>query len=99
MQADECQNLADVRYQIDLINNSILVLLAKRQKYVERAAQLKKDISEAPAPARRAQIIEKITQEAAQLGLDTNVATAVFNSMIDAFIALEQKNILKHANT
>lgn len=91
MQADVCENLEQVRQQIDIINSALLALLAKRQQYVERAAQLKTDISQVPAPNRRAQIIEKITKEALQLGLDPDVATKTFNTMIDAFITFEQK--------
>ncbi len=96
MTADQCSNMNDVRQEIDKINSELLKLLATRQTYVERAAELKTNIADIPAPHRRAEIIESIQIQAKDFGLDTHVATTIFNSMIDAFIDLE---IQKHIET
>ncbi|UOO88137.1 chorismate mutase [Vitreoscilla massiliensis] len=91
MQAQECQTLAQVRDEIDQLNSGILQLLAQRQHYVARAAELKTDVSAVLAPERRAAILQQVAQEAAALGMSSEVAVAVFTAMIDAFIAWETK--------
>ena len=74
MQAHECQTLAQARTEIDRLNSEILVLLAQRQHYVERVAALKTDISEVPAPERRAAVLCQVAQEASDLGMSSEVA-------------------------
>ena len=91
MQAHECQTLAQARTEIDRLNSEILVLLAQRQHYVEQVAALKTDISEVPAPERRAAVLRQVAQEASDLGMSSEVAVAVFDAMIEAFIDLETK--------
>ena len=91
MQAHECTTLAQARTEIDRLNSAILQLLAQRQQYVARVAALKTDVSEVPAPERRAAILQQVAQEATDLGMSPDVALAVFNAMIDAFIAWETK--------
>ena len=91
MQAHECTTLAQARTEIDRLNSAILQLLAQRQQYVARVAALKTDVSEVPAPERRAAILQQVAQEATDLGMSPDVALAVFNTMIDAFIAWETK--------
>lgn len=88
--AADCTDMAQVRTEIDALNSQILQLLAQRQQYVERAATLKTDTNEIAAPNRQAQIMANIRSEAEQLGMSTEVAEAVFASMIAAFIKHEQ---------
>ena len=47
-----CENLEEVREQIDLLDQQIVKLLATRSQFVQQAAQFKKTVAEAQAPQR-----------------------------------------------
>ncbi len=82
-------SLAEVRAQIDELDDQILALLARRQQQVKQAARYKRDEAAVRAPDRRAQMMERLRDRATQEGLAPGVVTAVYTAMIDAFIQLE----------
>ena len=85
--------LSDIRIDIDNIDRQLLRLLAQRQILVEKAGRLKPkgDNSAVWANDRVAQVIANRRKEALELGLSPDVAECVWRSMIQAFIALEEK--------
>lgn len=91
MESDNQQKLADVRRAIDAIDQKIIDLLAQRQIQVEAAGRLKpKNNTQAvAAPDRVRQVIENRRQQAEAMGLSPDVAEAVWQAMINAFIKLE----------
>jgi isochorismate pyruvate lyase len=84
-----CQNLDEVRLNIDRIDRSLLELLAERGTYVRQAAAFKKTAAEVPAPQRVEQVIRRITALAPEFGADPRVAEATWRAMIAAFIEAE----------
>ena len=87
--SQNCQNLDEVRQNIDRIDRSLLELIAERGSYVRQAAAFKKTAAEVPAPQRVEQVIGRITALAAELGADPRVAEATWRAMIAAFIEAE----------
>lgn len=85
-----CQSLSDVRTQIDRIDSKLLTLLLERSAYVQQAAAFKKNPAEVAAPERVAQILAAIENRAQALGLVPGLARAVWQTMIERFIAFEQ---------
>lgn len=85
--------LNDIRSDIDNIDSQLIRLLAQRQILVEKAGRLKPkgDKSAVRANDRVAQVIANRRKEALELGLSPDVAESVWRSMIQAFIALEEK--------
>ena len=85
--------LSNVRSVIDDIDRELIRLLAQRQILVEKAGRLKPkgDKSAVRANDRVAQVIANRRKEALELGLSPDVAESVWRSMIQAFIALEEK--------
>ena len=85
--------LNDIRSDIDNIDSQLIRLLAQRQILVEKAGRLKPkgDNSAVRATDRVAQVIANRRKEALELGLSPDVAESVWRSMIQAFIALEEK--------
>lgn len=83
--------LAEIRAHIDAIDGEILALLAQRQEYVAQAGKLKPkhDAAAIAAPERVAQILAARRQQAKAIGLSPDVAEAVWQAMISAFIAYE----------
>lgn len=85
------KTLTEVRQAIDLIDSQLIDLLSERQKLVEQAGKLKplNDAQAVAAPERVAQVIAARRQQASAAGLSLDVAEAIWQAMISAFIRLE----------
>lgn len=84
-------SLADVRREIDQLDDQLITLLALRQQQVARAAIYKHDEEGVRAPDRRRQMLERLRTRAVDEGLDPDVVVQIWNAMIDAFIELEMR--------
>nr|WP_225589295.1 MULTISPECIES: chorismate mutase [unclassified Achromobacter] len=89
-----CANLAEVRANIDRLDDEIVRLIAERAMYVKDAARFKRDAFQVSAPARQAQVFEKARLLAERhnqgfANLD-QVVDATYRAMVAAFIANEQ---------
>ena len=93
MQVIIMTSIQNLRNQIDQLDHQLLVLLAQRQQIVEKIGQLKPINSQAAvtAPDRVKQVLLNKQQEAEKLGLSPDVALAIWQTMIEAFTALELK--------
>jgi len=60
MQAEECQSMAEVRQEIDRIDRLMIGLLAERQTYVARAAEIKPSRDVVRDPARVEDVVAKV---------------------------------------
>ena len=89
-----CANLADVRANIDRLDDEIVRLIAERAMYVKDAARFKRDAFQVSAPARQAQVFEKARALAQchNQGFSNleQVVDATYRAMVAAFIANEQ---------
>ncbi|MFC2561866.1 MAG: chorismate mutase [Kingella oralis] len=85
------ETLNEVRQAIDSLDAELITLLAKRQTLVEQAGRLKPrgDRQAVAAPERVAQVIAARRGQATAAGLSPEVAEAVWQAMIAAFIRLE----------
>ncbi|QHG64903.1 chorismate mutase [Pseudomonas putida] len=84
-----CTSLDEVRQRIDVIDRSLVSLLAQRGKLVTQAARFKKTTDDVRAPARVEQVIEKVRVMAGEAGASPAVVEQVYRAMISAFIAEE----------
>ncbi|KLT72178.1 chorismate mutase [Neisseria arctica] len=93
MSAEQMNTLEEIRAQIDVIDAKLITLLAERQKYVKRAGEIKpkNNPMAVAAPDRVAQVIAKRREQAEVVGLAPDVAEAVWQAMITAFIAFEHQ--------
>lgn len=82
-------SLAEVRAQIDAVDDALVELLARREALVRSAAAFKKDEAAVRAPDRVAQVVGRVREKAVAAGLSPEVAEAVWRAMIGAFIELE----------
>ena len=87
-------NLAEIRANIDRLDDAIVALLAERAMYVKDAARFKRDAHQVAAPARQAQVFERVRQLAQKhdRGFQhlADVVEATYRAMVPAFIAAEQ---------
>jgi isochorismate pyruvate lyase len=84
-------SLADVRGEIDRLDDQIIKLLAFRERQVVRAATYKHDEEGVRAPGRRSQMMKRLRTRAVEEGVDPDVVVKIWNAMIDAFIELEMR--------
>ena len=89
-----CATLADVRANIDRLDDEIVRLMAERAMYVKDAARFKRDAFQVSAPARQAEVFDKVRRlaERHNQGFESldQVVDAAYRAMVAAFIANEQ---------
>ncbi len=87
--ATDCQDMADIRREIDRLDRALVVLLAERQTYIERAGHIKGSRDRVRDEARIEDVVAKVLAEAEKQGLSADVAETVWRAMVDRFIAHE----------
>lgn len=87
-------DLAQVRANIDRLDDAIVALLAERAMYVKDAARFKRDAYQVSAPARQAEVFAKVRALAQRhnRGFDhlPEVIEAAYRALVAGFIANEQ---------
>src|SRR6476660_2095981 len=96
--AADCENMEQVRAEIDRLDDAILDLVAERFTYVDRAWQLKANPAEAVVPWRIQQVIDKVEARAKLKGLPPELAVALWRQMIGWFIQYEEEKLAKRSN-
>ncbi len=86
-----CADMRMVRAEIDRIDQEMVRLLAERQGYIERAAELKENRDDVRDEARIADVLTKVNAQARRAGLDQNIVEPVFRVLVECSIALEFK--------
>ena len=90
----QCKDLADVRVEIDRIDNALVERIAERLGYVERAWQLKlQSGQEANVPWRNQQVIDKVRARASEKGVPPDLCEALWRQMIGWFIQYEEEKL------
>jgi isochorismate pyruvate lyase len=91
---DACKDLAEVRVEIDRIDNALVDRIAERLGYVERAWQLKLQLrQEANVPWRNQQVIDKVRARASERGVPPDLCEALWRQMIGWFIQHEEEKL------
>jgi chorismate mutase len=91
-----CQNLGEVRGNIDRIDRQILALIAERGGFVHEAARFKANPEAVEDKTRVEQIIAKIRGLAEQNHLSPEIAEATYRAMIGAFTKEERAIVEKN---
>jgi isochorismate pyruvate lyase len=90
--------LADVRGEIDRIDDAIVRLVAERAMYVKDAARFKRDAFQVSAPARQAQVFARVRELATGHNPAFNggfeglpdVVESAYRALVAGFIECEQ---------
>jgi isochorismate pyruvate lyase len=88
-QAAQCVSLDELRTEIDRLDRRLVKLLSERQRYIERAAEIKSHRDSVRDEARIAGVMSKVLAEARTAGLDAEIAGPVFRTLVECSIALE----------
>ncbi|MDB5869442.1 MAG: Chorismate mutase [Polaromonas sp.] len=84
-----CDTLADVRRNIDALDQRIVALMAERSGYMTQAARIKQSAAQVHDQARIDFIMDRVTAMARAQGAPEAVVEAAYRAMIDASIAFE----------
>lgn len=85
----KCENLEEVRENIDRIDREIVKLIAERSTYVVQAANFKKNSDEVKAPQRVEKVINKVRNLACENNVNPDIVEKIYREMINCFINFE----------
>ena len=91
----ECNTITEIRNEIDVIDNQIIELLAKRFLYVKEIVRFKSNEEDVVARKRYEEVIQKRRQWAAEQGLNPDIIETTYKTLIAYFID-EQMKLLKN---
>jgi isochorismate pyruvate lyase len=79
----------ELRAAIDSLDARLVALLAVRQAYIERAAQLKTGRDQVRDPERIEEVVARVIAEGRKAGLSAAIAEPVWRTLIEASIRHE----------
>jgi len=86
---DACTSMNELRQAIDTLDSRLVALLAVRQAYIERAAQLKTGRDQVRDAERIEEVVAKVIAEGKRSGLSAEIAEPVWRTLIEASIKHE----------
>lgn len=90
----DCRDMAEVRAEIDRVDNMLVDIIAERFGYVERAWQIKlAENTAANVPWRNQQVIDKVRARASERGVPPDLCEALWRQMIGWFIQYEEEKL------
>ena len=87
--AQQCSTMSELRVQIDRLDRDLVKLLSERQRYIERAAEIKSERSTVRDEGRIADVIAKVLAQAQEAGLRADIAEPVWRVLVERSIAYE----------
>ena len=88
---EQCESLAQVRAEIDRLDEQIVRLLAERGRYVLTAARFKKTAEDVKAAQRVEQVVARVRALAEAQGGLPDVVERVYRELIEAFTDAEHQ--------
>ncbi len=90
----DCQDMSDVRAEIDRLDTALVELIGERFGYVERAWQIKlAEQAAANVPWRNQQVIDRVRAKADAVGVPADLCEALWRQMIGWFIQYEEEKL------
>ena len=86
--------MSDIRKDIDRIDESLIKLLAERQRWVEKAIKVKKrDGLPARDPERILQVVDHVRVLARAHKVDPALVETLWTEMVEWFVAYEERSL------
>lgn len=89
---DQCENITDIRAEIDRLDRQVIALLGQRFAYVKAAAQFKTSQDSVRAPERFQAMLEQRRIWASEEGLNADAIEKMYRELVNHFIAEEMKH-------
>ncbi|MBD2233085.1 isochorismate lyase [Phormidium tenue] len=88
---DQCQNMADIRAEIDRLDRQVIALLGQRFAYVKAASRFKTSETAVKAPDRVQTMLQQRRMWAEEEGLNGDAIESLYRDLVNHFIAEELK--------
>ena len=89
---EDCNSMAELRAAIDQLDQDLIDMLARRARYIDRAAELKPaEAMPARIASRVEQVVENVRTAAEARGLEPDLAETLWRPLIDWSIWREEK--------
>lgn len=82
-EANECQNIGEIREEIDAIDQHILASFGKRLEYVKEIVKFKNDPDGIVARDRQMEVFQKRREWAQHFGLDPDLFEEIYKTLIN----------------
>ena len=89
---DDCQNMADIRVEIDRLDRQVIALLGERFSYVKAASKFKTSETDVKAPERVQAMLQQRRAWAEEAGLSADVIEKLYRDLVNYFIEEEAKH-------
>ena len=86
---DQCQNIIDIRAEIDRLDRQLIAILGQRFAYVKAAAGFKTRKSDVKAPERFQAMLQQRRIWAEEEGLNADVVEKLYQDLVNYFIEEE----------
>lgn len=86
---DDCQNMADIRTEIDQLDRQVIALLGERFAYVKAASKFKTSETDVKAPERVQAMLQQRRIWAEEAGLSADVIEKLYRDLVNYFIEEE----------
>lgn len=92
-----CENLQEVRQEIDAIDQAIIRLLGQRYEYVQAAAKFKLSAQHVSAEERVKAMMSQRRKWAEESGISPEIVEKIYTELVQYFIQEEMKKWQQHA--
>jgi isochorismate pyruvate lyase len=89
LKTDNCQTMAELRAEIDLLDRRVVDMLAIRKTYMEQAADIKQSRDTVRDNDRVEEVVTKVTNHAIKSGADRELVSRLYRTMIEWSINYE----------
>ncbi len=87
--SNSCTNMQEVRHGVDVVDQQIVELLAKRYGYMAAAARIKTDRNAVRDEKRKAQVIENAKTAAISFSIPEQAVTEIWEILVESSIQYE----------
>jgi isochorismate pyruvate lyase len=95
--AFECENISEIRLEIDALDREIVGLIGQRFEYVKAASKFKTSATSVKAPERFEAMLAQRRDWAIEEGLNPDAIERLFNNLVTHFIEEEMRHWKENA--
>ncbi len=94
MKAKDCTSMAQIRAEIDRLDEALVKLFAERAGFIDRAAEIKAEVDlPARIDARVEEVVANVRRHAVAEGLPPDLVEKLWRRLIDWSIAREESRL------
>ncbi len=94
MKAKDCATMAEIRAEIDRLDEALVRLFAERASYIDRAAEIKAEVDlPARIEGRVEEVVRNVRRHADTYGLPPELVEKLWRRLIDWSIAREENRL------